>query len=45
VRLILWPAEVNSSARRHAMRIMIKFRISVETGNSAVRSGKVEQVF
>jgi len=27
------------------MRVMIKFRFPVETGNNAVRSGKVEQVF
>ena len=27
------------------MRIMIKFRFPVEAGNSAIRSGKVEQVF
>ena len=27
------------------MRIMIKFRFPAEAGNSAIRSGKVEQVF
>ena len=27
------------------MRIMIKFRVPVDAGNSAIRSGKVEKVF
>jgi hypothetical protein len=27
------------------MRVMIKFRVPVDAGNSAIRSGKVEKVF
>ena len=37
--------EVTSETKRQAMRIMIKYAFPVDSGNSAIRSGKIEKVF